>query len=195
MNPFNDFDDDRLLTLLAEGNRDVFESIYYRYHAAIYQNVFKLTKDNAATEDIVQETFIRLWQKKNLLKAGYSLGGWLFVVSYNQSVNWLRHKLVDSKVKQWYSIHNTEPDIVNEYDYQMELLENAIRQLPPQKRRVLELCKLQGKSYQQAAEEMNISSHTVKEYLSGAMKSVRKYAVSHPEYKAMVPLFLGLFYK
>jgi RNA polymerase sigma factor (sigma-70 family) len=84
-------------------------------------------------------------------------------------------------------------DTVDDYEQQLSLLDKAIQQLSPQKRRVFTLCKLHGKTYRQAAKELNISNHSVKEYLSGAMKAVREYATSHPEYKIMIPLMIFSF--
>lgn len=193
MRPLQDYDEHCLIPLVCKGNRDAFEEVYHRYHAALYQNILRFTKDHTVTEDLVQDTFIRFWQKRSSIRADKSLAGWLFVISYHLSVNWLKHKLVDAKAKQQLMLLSVESDSLSLYDQQMALLEQAILQLPPQKRRVLELCKLQGRSYKEAAQEMNISTHTVKEYLSGAMKVVRDYAVTHPEYKSLAPLLLVLF--
>lgn len=193
MRPLQDYDEHCLIPLVCKGNRDAFEEVYHRYHAALYQNILRFTKDHTVTEDLVQDTFIRFWQKRSSIRADKSLAGWLFVISYHLSVNWLKHKLVDAKAKQQLVLLSVESDSLSLYDQQMALLEQAILQLPPQKRRALELCKLQGRSYKEAAQEMNISTHTVKEYLSGAMKVVRDYAVTHPEYKSLAPLLLVLF--
>lgn len=193
MRPLQDYDEHCLIPLVCKGNRDAFEEVYHRYHAALYQNILRFTKDHTVAEDLVQDTFIRFWQKRSSIRADKSLAGWLFVISYHFSVNWLKHKLVDAKAKQQLVLLSVESDSLSLYDQQMALLEQAILQLPPQKRRVLELCKLQGRSYKEAAQEMNISTHTVKEYLSGAMKVVRDYAVTHPEYKSLAPLLLVLF--
>lgn len=193
MRPLQDYEEHCLIPLVCKGDRGAFEEVYHRYHTALYQNILRFTKDNAATEDLVQDTFIRFWQKRSSIRADKSLAGWLFVISYHLSVNWLKHKLVDAKAKQQLMLISVESDSLFLYDQQMALLEQAILQLPPQKRRVLELCKLQGRSYKEAAQEMNISTHTVKEYLSGAMKVVRDYAVTHPEYKSLAPLLLVLF--
>lgn len=193
MRPLQDYEEHCLIPLVSKGNRDAFEEVYHRYHTALYQNILRFTKDPTATEDLVQDTFIRFWQKRNSIRADKSLAGWLFVISYHLSVNWLKRKLVDAKAKKQLTLLSVESDSLSLYEQQMALLEQAILQLPPQKRRVLELCKLQGRSYKEAAQEMNISSHTVKEYLSGAMKVVRDYAVTHPEYKSLAPLLLVLF--
>ena len=74
--------------------------------------------------------------------------------------------------------------MTDNYEAQMNVIEKAILLLPQQQKRVLELCKLQGQSYKAAAREMKISSHTIKEYLTIAMKSIRKYATT--EYKLLI---------
>lgn len=194
MRHLQDCDEDCLGSLVSKGDHAAFEEVYHRYHVALYRNILRITRNAAATEDLVQETFVRFWQKRKNLQPGKSLAGWLFVISYHQSVNWVRHQLVEIKAKQSLERVLTEADPLPDYNLQMEWLEQALQQLPPQKRRVLELCKLQGKSYKEAAREMNISTHTVKEYLSGAMKVVRDYSVSHPEYKSLLPLLLVYLY-
>ena len=60
-----------------------------------------------------------------------------------------------------------------------QLLTEAINQLSPQKRKVLELCKLQGKTYEETARELHISRHTVKEYLASAISHVKGYIRQH----------------
>ncbi len=62
----------------------------------------------------------------------------------------------------------------------IKILEEALIKLSPQKRKVFDLCKIQGKSYEESARELNISKHTVKEYLSIAVKAVKEYAEQHP---------------
>jgi RNA polymerase sigma-70 factor (ECF subfamily) len=68
---------------------------------------------------------------------------------------------------------------------QISILEKAIEQLSPQKRRVFELCKLQRRTYAEVADELQISKHTVKEYLSGAVISIKNYVKQYPEYSVI----------
>ena len=79
-------------------------------------------------------------------------------------------------------IADTGKDLVNA---QVVILEKAIEQLSPQRRKVFELCKVQRRTYEEVAEELQLSKHTVKEYLSGAVFSIKEYIKQHPEYSAM----------
>lgn len=191
LSPLNNDHDAMLVSLLKQGNMQAFNTLYAKYHKALYVNVLKLTKDTTAAEDIVQETFISFWQKRNSIEADKSIAGWLFVISYHKSVNWQKKNLLESRTKQIMAMHPVQDEIPEEtYPVQMQLLQNAIGQLSPQKRRVFELCKIHGKTYEETATELNISRHTVKEYLSSAMSSVKEYAHAHPEFKAIFPAII-----
>jgi RNA polymerase sigma-70 factor (ECF subfamily) len=65
------------------------------------------------------------------------------------------------------------------YEEYYQLLKRGIDQLSPQKQKIVKLCKLEGKTYEEAAAELKISRHTVKEYLSGAMASLGEYMRQH----------------
>lgn len=68
------------------------------------------------------------------------------------------------------------------YDQQYGLLQNAIAQLSPQKQKTFVLCKLEGKTYNEAAKTLKISKYTIKEYLSSAMTMIKDYIKHHPQY-------------
>ena len=71
-------------------------------------------------------------------------------------------------------------DSITTIDAQYYLLYEAINLLSPQKRKVFTLCKLEGKTYEEAAEKLNISKHTVKEYLGHAVASVKSHINNNP---------------
>ncbi len=172
---------------LRNGEKEAFNALYWKYHAVIYSNVFKLVRDFIITEDIVQEVFIALWEKRSSMDPEQEISGWLFVVSYNKSVSYLKRKLKESLAQTGLQqpgedTPDPEDDLVH---LQVSILEKAINQLSPQKRRVFELCKLQSRTYEEAAEELKLSKHTVKEYLSGAVFSIKEYIKQHPERSGM----------
>ncbi|MEO5889385.1 MAG: sigma-70 family RNA polymerase sigma factor [Ferruginibacter sp.] len=176
-----------LTARLQDDNIEAFNSLYWKYHSAIYYNALKITRDTIVAEDIVQEVFISLWEKRYELDPELEIAGWLFVVSYNKSVTWLKRKLKESLVRTELEqpvedVPDPGKDLVNA---QVIILEKAIEQLSPQRRKVFELCKVQRRTYEEAAEELQLSKHTVKEYLSGAVVSIKEYIKQHPEYSSM----------
>ena len=182
-----DIINNELIERLQNDEKEAFDELYRKYHSAIYYNILKLTRDAIVSEDIVQEVFITLWEKRHELNIQQGISGWLFVVSYNKSISYLKRKLKESLARTalQQNIENTT-DAENSFtNTQMSILEKAIEQLSPQKRRVFELCKLQRKTYAEAADELQISKHTVKEYLSGAVISIKNYVQQYPEYSVI----------
>ncbi|MBS1660329.1 MAG: sigma-70 family RNA polymerase sigma factor [Bacteroidetes bacterium] len=160
-----------------------FDTLYHKYHNPLYFNILKLTKDAEAARDILQDVFITLWKQRMTLDPQQSILPWLFVVSYNKSVDYLKRTSAESAlVYETQGLAQVLPGEAELKEAQLQLLEEAIRRLSPQKRKVFVLCKLQGKSYEETAEEMHISKHTVKEYLSGALVSIKGYVQQHPDY-------------
>lgn len=183
---------------LVAGDITAFDEIYKLYFHPVYNNAVKITRDAAVAEDILQEVFITLWEKRDTIDPERSLAGWLFVLCYNRSINILRRRLRESLVYQQLPQPRLEeglPGGVSEeeikFGVQWNIMENALSRLSPQRRRVFELCKLQGKTYEEAATELHISKYTVKEYLSAALVTIREYSLRHPESTALT---LMLFY-
>lgn len=180
-----------LLRHLIKGDRHAFDAIYRHYFHAVYCNALKITRDSAVAEDVLQEVFITLWEKKETINPDQSVGGWLFVLCYNKSVNLLRKKLRESIAYQ--QLQEPSEDIAAvDYNLQWQLLEEAMAQLSPQKRKVFELCKIQGKTYEETAIALQISKYTVKEYLSSSVSFLKEYVRLHPQ--STVAVSSGIFF-
>ncbi|MEO5562558.1 MAG: sigma-70 family RNA polymerase sigma factor [Chitinophagaceae bacterium] len=176
--------DKELAMRIQNGDSNAFNTIYWKYQEALHANIFKLTRNFTVTEDIIQEVFVRLWEKRSTLDPEKSVAGWLFTVSFNLSVNYLKKKLKESLAYSEFQkdiiIEDTSEEMAG---IELGTLKKAINQLSPQKRKVFELCKIKGKTYEEASRELKISKHTVKEYLSGAIYCIKDYLQQHsPEH-------------
>ncbi|MBY0537144.1 MAG: sigma-70 family RNA polymerase sigma factor [Chitinophagaceae bacterium] len=182
-----------LVGRIQSGDKSAFNELYYKYHLSLYKNALKFTKNTVVSEDIVQETFVTLWQKKDHLVIDQPVSGWLFVICYNKSINWLKKQALEQRSKtELSSLLKEEHDTQSQYEYHLSLLNKAMDQLSPQKRAVFERCKLQGKTYKETAAELQISPHTVKEYLTGAMNAIRAFIHQHPETAFYIVFFGGI---
>ncbi len=165
---------------LIEGNVEAFEVYYLRYHQAVFKNIRKLIADQQESEDILQEVFITLWQKKHQLTIQHSIAGWLFSTSYFKSLEQLK-KRVKSNIQELTNAHaemhfESYENICNEVEHteKVKKLSLAIEQLPPQKKMAFTLIKLEGKSYEEVASALNISVDTAREYVKAASKLLRQ---------------------
>lgn len=179
--------DYELLCRFVKGDRNAFDAIYKQYFHAVYANALKITRDKTVAEDILQEVFIALWEKRKTIDTERSLGNWIFVVCYNKSISALRKELRRTAVYD--ELQNSyEPDTLNSaalQELQWQTLEDAMNTLSAQKRKVFELCKLQGKTYKETAAVLQISEYTVKEYLSAATVVIKKHVQRMPEWSVV----------
>lgn len=171
-----------------------FNTFYWEYHGAVYANALKFIKDPSIAEDIVQETFVALWEKRHSIDPKQDIAGWLFVVCHHKTIDQLkrklRHALAEKVLQAAINDPNTVEDDITEE--QLGAIEKAVDQLSPQKRKVFELCKVQKRTYEKAAEELQISKYTVKEYLSEAMISIKKYVGQNPTHANTLIYFFAL---
>lgn len=165
---------------LIEGNVEAFEIYYLRYHQAVFKNIRKLIADQQESEDILQEVFITLWQKRHQLTIEHSIAGWLFSTSYFKCLEQLK-KRVRSNIQELTNAHaelhfDSFENINKELEHteKVKKLSLAIEQLPPQKKIAFTLCKLEGKSYEEVASTLNISVDTAREYVKAASKLLRQ---------------------
>ena len=164
-------------------NRNVFDQIFKEYHKAVYANIFKLIKDPSIAEDILQDVFFALWENRVKLDADQPVSAWLFVVSYNKSISSLRKKLkqaiqyVDS-YDPFYSV--AEEIFPDQYliEAELNMLEEAINALSPQKQKVFRLCRFEGKSQKETAQLLGLSTESVKDYLKQSKYFIKEYILS-----------------
>lgn len=182
--------EDIVVQAFSEGDKQAYVLIYNDYRDIVLSNIGKIVHQQDIAEDILQDVFIKLWEHKHQLKTKKSLGAWLFRVSYNASIDHVRSCLnrvivADELNRKELADFNISPDVSRILALKEALLQEAIYRLPARKRQVFELCKIQGKSYQEASAIMNIASTTVKEYIIEANKFIKKYVLEKYSRSAM----------
>ena len=147
--------DSKLVVKMRAGDVSAFDSLYWRYYQVVYRNILKLTKDPLVSEDILQEVFIRLWEKRQDINYEQPVVNWIFVISFNLSIDYTRKKLREQELhRKLLADSDAIPQNASVYEDYYQLLKRAIDQLSPQKQRIVKLCKLEGKTYEEAAAEM-----------------------------------------
>lgn len=186
----------QLVSDLKNGDASAFDALYWKYHKAVYANIIKLIKDPDTSKDLLQEVFVALWIKKDTLNPDRSIAGWLFTTGYHKCIDHLRLTLAAplwtgeiNIADEWAGI-----DYRKEQESRLQLIQQAVNNLSPKKREVFELCKLKGKTYEETAQELNISKHTVKEYLSAAIVHIKNYIHRQPQSPVSILFILSAFY-
>ncbi|HVK46701.1 MAG TPA: sigma-70 family RNA polymerase sigma factor [Pseudobacter sp.] len=175
-----------------------FDACYARFHQAVYANICKLVAEAQMAEDILQDVFLSFWENRRTVDMS-NAGGWLFVVSYNKSMTFLKKKLRDTSVllpDTEYLSAVSEEQPVDEVLFQLRLsmVEEAVDHLPPRKKEVFRLCRYDGKSADEVAELLGISVFSVKDYLKQSTQFIRQYISRHYANIELPGMYLLLVY-
>jgi RNA polymerase sigma-70 factor (ECF subfamily) len=158
------------ITELTSGCLQTFRSVYRLYNQKLYAYILKKTNSEYMAEEVVQLTFIRLWEKRKNLSAEYSISAQIFKMAGTILIDQLRKEAISQK---HLSIVETESAQPGAQDLDLEILEQAIEQMAPVRKKVFKLSKLDGYSYKEIAELLSISPKTVENHMSKALKQLR----------------------
>ncbi|SMC82097.1 RNA polymerase sigma factor [Pedobacter nyackensis] len=181
--PSDTAEDIELLTKVRNGDQLAFAQIYNQYRSKMYAYASNLCKSPETAEEIVQEVFIRLWQKKEQINTDLNFSAYIKKITLNHVLNHLkkvaREKSLQDEVFQYIeAIRNTTEDNL----LQKELLKTyneAIALLPPQKKIIYHMSRNEEMTHDQIAEQLNISKNTVKNHMVEATKFIRSYVGKH----------------
>ena len=166
--------DSQLLLSSARGDDSAFSDLYGRYSVTIYNYLLRLTQDQAASEDLLQEVFVAVWQGAKHFKGRASVKTWIFRIAHNQAISWIRRQqpvLPHTDRLGLASVTgNPEKDISIAWDVDQLML--AMERLSPNHRAVVELAFVQGLSYSEIGQIMSCPVGTVKSRMSYALKNL-----------------------
>lgn len=186
-----------LLRLLAAGDQHAYQVIFERYWDPIYSTALLLTKSPALAEDVAQDVFTMLWEKRADLADVNRLEGYLFIAARNRIYTRFR-KLASGDAYRQYIIHCFREGEGVKADERTELREleqtilRAIQKLPPQQQKAFKLSRFEGMRHEDIALTMGVSRITIKSYIVQAIATLRKALANNPS-GAMITLWALLF--
>jgi len=182
-----------LFRQVAEGDEKAFSSLFNLFLPRLYPSVIKLTKSESAVEEIIQETFIKVWLNRDKLGEMENPGGWIFRVASNQCYDYLRARALNDQLFVSTAIEPGGINITHEWLDLKEvkrLIESAVSDLPEQRKKIYMLSRHQGKTIPEIAEILQLSPHTVKNALVTSLKFIREYLVRHGVTFFWIPIVL-----
>lgn len=162
---------------IIAGSQNAFEQIYKIYHKGLYHNLRKLIGNDEIAKEILQDVFLKIWEKRVEINPDKSFGAYLFRIGQNMAMDFYRREKRSKMLLKSLTLLITEvieQPLENEISVdEEEILRLAIAKLPPQRRRIFVLCKLDGKSYQEVSQLLGISVSTISDHLVKAFKAVK----------------------
>jgi len=164
--------DDQLLTQAREGDVDAFEALVRHHSGPVYRVALRMLGDHADAEDVTQDVFLQAWRSLDQFRGDSAFSTWLYRVTTNRCLNRLTRSRRTEQLPDAVLSSTAGPARTVEARSQVEELGRIFLQLTPQQRAVLVLREIEGCSYEQIAEILEIGVPAVKSRLHRARISV-----------------------
>jgi len=161
---------------LNAGEMTAFEWLYNTYKHQLAGNLLKLVKASDIAEDILHDVFVKVWENRTKIDPERSFEGYLYRIAANMVADFYR-KISKDRNYQQYLVNIQETvyqhiDELLENKYRRELIDKALTELPPKCRTVFQLCKIEGRSYEEVSDLLQISPNTISNHLNRANKKI-----------------------
>ncbi|NOY50877.1 MAG: RNA polymerase sigma-70 factor [Chlorobi bacterium] len=170
-------DDKYLIEGIKNGDKQIFEEVYRDFYIPLCYYCLRYVETLEDSEGIVQNLFVKIWEKHSTLEINTSLKSYLYRAVQNYALNFLSKKKSHEKylmlhareIKNSFELHqNTMVE-----DELRVLLKHAILKLPEKRRRIFELSRFEGMKYNRIADKLSISVKTVESQMTKALKYLR----------------------
>jgi RNA polymerase sigma-70 factor (ECF subfamily) len=153
-----------------------FETLFKAHFRALHAYACTIIKDEAAAEDIVQNTFFKLWERRDQLQILQSVTAYLYRAVYHESLNYLKHAKVKKNHQHYVTSRPEQQESPAGHTAMRELesrLEAALRELPEQCRTIFQKSRFEELKYREIAVQMGLSVKTVENQMGKALRLLR----------------------
>lgn len=170
---------------LKEGDPAAYEELFKQVFPRLLGYCKLFVRDQSQANDLVQECFIKLWEKHSTIKASQSVESLLFVMLRNRCLNHLRDQKIHSSDESLYTLEESELqhlfqlDFIGREEITLEeqlivAMRESVERLPEKRKMVFVKAKIEGKKNKDIADELNISVKAVEKHLHQAKDQIRQ---------------------
>ena len=186
---------------LKKGNPSAFKDVFRLLYPRLKGYCKLFISDDNKVEDLIQETFITLWEKRNSIKTDRSVESYLFVILRNNCLNFLRKEKLEnntlsidmeevSELQYLYQIDFLGKEEKSMEEQLVESFQEAVEELPDKMKQVFKLCKIDGRKQKEVADEMGISKKMVEKHIAKAKEQIRDKLIK--QYPTLIILIIML---
>ncbi|WP_159517001.1 RNA polymerase sigma factor [Sunxiuqinia indica] len=171
--------DSAIFAQISQGDQKALELLYERYYHPLCNFAFSFLKSVDYTEEVVSDVFLAVWLKRDTLSIKSSIKSYLFAAVRNHSVNFLKTQKKYFEEIERYEFrnnYNEDADAHLTYAETLQQVEMIIDKLPPQRRAIFILNRMEGMKYKEIADLLAISVNTVQKQMTEAVKHVTQYS-------------------
>jgi RNA polymerase sigma-70 factor (ECF subfamily) len=181
-----------LIASLKKGDEAAFEKVFKTHFDSLYNYAYTILKNESSAEEVVQQVFFKIWEKRESLPDETMLKAYLYRAVHNESLNAIKRQKVRTGYGM-YAVSSIEVTTdnaagkVNMRELQQEL-QKAMNELPEQCRTIFQMSRFEEMKYKEIADELNISPKTVENQMGKALRILRE-KLAH-----FLPLIVYLFF-
>ena len=173
-------DEKKLIKNVKDSNRNSFQKLFYQYHDQLFRFVVYRVQDADMAKDISQETFLRIWEKRESLQPEKSFFSLLARISTNLCYDHFRYTEVrlrnKDRIPDYGKSHFDNPEEIVQASAIEEIIRNLVNEKLPQRCRVIFiLSRLEGLSNQEISVKLGLSIRTVENQIYRALKILKKH--------------------
>ena len=177
MQKIKQIDDFELISRIKGGDESAFRIVFDLYSSKLYAFSYRFLKEKEPCQEVVQEVFLNLWINRAKLDTQYPIAPYLYTITRRLTLNVLRHVATSQSAmnKMWLNVKKVSNETEQEVflDDLSRFTEQVLSKMPKQQQLIFRMSRHQELSYDEIAEELNISRNTVKNHLVAALKTLR----------------------
>jgi len=167
-------DDPELLLAIKSGDHAAFKKFFQKHHSFLYHFLLKKGMSEQQSEDLVQQAFVLIWEKRTEIDPQKSLRAYLFRIAYTRMLNTIRdHSKFDDNAETFEKESGEKADSSIQNQELANAIEMAILSMPEKRQAVFRLCFIQEFTYKDAAEVLDVSVKTIENHMGLALKELR----------------------
>ncbi len=163
---------------LKNDNSAAFDALFKKYSERIYAFSLSISKEAYIAEEITQIVFIKIWEKRALINEYLSFKSFVFSVTYNEIISWLRKENSEkgkvSAFVNFSAYQSNETDTTVEFNSLISLANQIIEDLPERRREIFKLSREQGLTNKEIARILDLSVKTVENQMTSALKVLKE---------------------
>ncbi|MGD1893248.1 MAG: RNA polymerase sigma factor [Cyclobacteriaceae bacterium] len=179
-----------LVEKLRKSDIRAFDTIFYRFKPKLYVFTMKLTHNPEDAKEVVQEVFLKVWERRELIKPYQNLDSYLFTIAKNLVYNKARRRAYWVAYQEYINSLGISAERFTEntvqYNELVMFLEGSCQQLPPVRQKVFTLSRVDGLSHDEIAEQLNTSTSNVKNHIHKALRFLKEQMQLHEIIPAII---------
>ena len=179
MDKYSTMQDKELVALFKEGSQQAFVVLFARYKRQLLYLGKRSLKNETELEDMVQDIFLQLWETRDSLNPELSFSGYVYTLMRNRILYRYRNFDVHARYAQHILLNaedstNETEDAIIENDFS-GLLNEVIESLPPMQKKIFTLSRIEGLSYKEISEILQISIPAIQKHASISLKKIKEH--------------------